>query len=85
MSMSTTTRTLPPLPFVATCGLDCVAQAATLAELLATLGAIFEPWLGEDVVLWWGQLVVAVWTNEGKRLELLRPSGHQDDFPRPAA
>jgi hypothetical protein len=83
--MSITNRTLPPLPYTATCGLDCVAQAATLDELLATLDAIFDPWMGEDVVIWWGQLVVAVWTNEGKRLELLRPvhSGN-DDGPRAA-
>jgi hypothetical protein len=66
--MNTTSRTLPPLPYAATCGLDCVAQAATLDELLATLDAIFDPWQGEDVVLWWGRLVVAVWTNEGRRL-----------------
>jgi hypothetical protein len=62
-----------------------VAQAATLDELLACLGAIFDPWQGEDVVLWWGRLVVAVWTNEGKRLELLRPAGADGGNPRPAA
>jgi hypothetical protein len=72
--MSTTTRTLPPLPYVATCGLDCVAQAATLDELLATLDQIFDPWTGQDCVLWWGNLVVGIFTNEGKRLELLRPA-----------
>jgi hypothetical protein len=29
--------------------------------------------------------VAGVFTNEGHKLELLRPSGRQDDFPRPAA
>jgi hypothetical protein len=71
--MPVTARLLPALPYVATCGLDCVAQEPTLAGLCATLDAIFDPWMGEDVVLWWGTLAVAVWTNEGKRLQLLRP------------
>jgi hypothetical protein len=73
----TTPRTLPPLPYVATCALDCVAQAATLAELLTALDQIFDPWMGEDVVVWWGTLIVQIFTNEGRRLELLRPA-HTD-------
>jgi hypothetical protein len=49
--MKTPARTLSPLPYAATCGLDCVAQAATLDELLASLEQIFDPWTGADVVL----------------------------------
>jgi hypothetical protein len=83
--MSTTTRTLPELPYTASSGIDCVAQAETLAELLAALEQIFDPWTGQDCVLWWRNLVVGIFTNEGKRLELLRPARADDGKPQPAA
>jgi hypothetical protein len=54
--------------YVATCGLDYVESAATLAALVKVLTRIMEP--GEDVVVWHGQRAVAVWLADGGLVQL---------------
>ena len=72
---------VPPPAFAATCAAELVDWAGSLDELLAGLERIYEPGLGEDLAVWEGNRLVAVWLSDGRRLDLRAEAG----TPRPAA
>ena len=61
---------IPPLRFIATCGAERVADAATLPELLRTLATIDGP---DDLAVWQGNRIVYVVTHDGRCLEIDGP------------
>jgi hypothetical protein len=59
-----------PTPCTATVGASLVERADNLADLLAVCEDLFETGLGEDLAIWEGNRLVAVWMSDGRRLGL---------------
>ena len=71
---------VPPPAFTATCGAERVDWSDRLEDLLSALERTFDPGLGEDVAVWQGSRLLALWLADGRRIDL-RPA----ETPQPAA
>ena len=60
-------------PFVPTVGASLVEGADNLPDLLALLEEVHEVGL-DDVAIWAGNRLVALWMHDGRRIDLAHPS-----------
>jgi len=63
-----------------------VEGADELRDLLGILDDTFDPGMGQDMVIWQARPLLAVWTAEGRQLQLRLPCrcDGPDDGPRAA-